>query len=94
MREPNTDTLVFFCHLGVSCVLMSHLFNCSPMQLWQNIAMAPSSVTTLVTEERRAGIAIFRASAIGDVSHLYAEGEAPSFAARFCEVHGDGMRED
>ncbi len=94
VREPNTDTLVFFCHLGVSCVLMSHLFNCSPMQLWQNIAMAPSSVTTLVTEERRAGIAIFRASAIGDVSHLYAAGAEPSFAARFCEVHGDGMRED
>ena len=94
VKEPNTDTLVFFCHLGVSCVLMSHLFNCSPMQLWQNLAMAPSSVTTLVTEERRAGIAIFRASAIGDVSHLYAKGLGPSFAARFCEVHGDGSRED
>jgi probable phosphoglycerate mutase len=94
VTKPNTDTLAFFCHLGLSCLLMSHLFNCSPMLLWHNVAMAPSSVTTLVTEERRAGTAIFRATAIGDISHLYAKGVEPSFAARFCEVHGDGTRED
>ena len=94
VRKPNTDTLAFFCHLGVSCLLMSHLFNCSPMLLWHYVAMAPSSVTTLVTEERREGVAVFRATSIGDVSHLYANGAAPSFAARFCEVHGDGTRED
>lgn len=94
VRRANTDTLAFFCHLGVSCLLMSHLFNCSPMVLWQNIAMAPSSVTTLVSEERRAGTAIFRAGAIGDVSHLYVKGLTPSFSGRFCEVYGDGTRED
>ena len=94
VTKPNTDTLAFFCHLGLSCLLMSHLFNCSPMLLWHNVAMAPSSVTTLVTEERREGVAIFRATAIGDISHLYARGVAPSFTARFCEVHGDGTRED
>ena len=94
VTKPNTDTLAFFCHLGLSCLLMSHLFNCSPMLLWHNVAMAPSSVTTLVTEERRAGTAIFRATAIGDISHLYAKGVEPSFTARFCEVHGDGTRED
>ena len=94
VRKPNTDTLAFFCHLGLSCLLMSHLFNCSPMLLWHNVAMAPSSVTTLVTEERRQGIAIFRATSIGDISHLYVKGQAPSFMARFCEVHGDGTRED
>ncbi len=92
--RPNTDTLVFFCHLGSACLLMSHLINCSPMVLWQGIALAPSSVSTLVTEERRPGLAAFRASSIGDVSHLYAAGLTPSFAGRFCEIYGNGERVD
>ena len=93
-ERPNEDTLAFFCHFGVSCVLMSRLMNCSPMPLWHGLVMAPSSVTVLSTEERRPGIAIFRASQVGDVSHLYAAGKEPSFAARFCEVYGNGDRID
>lgn len=31
---PNEDTIVLFCHFGVECVLLSHLLNISPMQLW------------------------------------------------------------
>lgn len=92
--EPNEDTLVFFCHLGSGCVLMSHLMNCSPMVLWQGTALAPSSVSVFVTEERRPGRAAFRASSIGDVSHLYKAGLKPSFAGRFCEVYGNGDRVD
>lgn len=86
-ERPNRDTLVFFCHFGLECVLLSHLISISPMILWHNLCAAPSSVTTLYTEERRQGKAIFRASAIGDISHLYAGGEEPSFAARFCETY-------
>lgn len=93
-ERPNSDTLAFFCHLGVSCVLMSHLMNCSPMVLWHGLAMAPSSVTTLVTEERRPGFAAFRATAVGDISHLSMAGAEPSFAGRFCEVYGNGDRID
>ena len=87
-ERPNTDTLAFFTHFGLSCVLLSHLFHCSPMVLWHSLVMAPSSVTTLCTEEREKGIAIFRASSIGDISHLVSAGEAPSFAARFPETYG------
>ena len=93
-ERPNTDTLAFFCHFGLSCVLMSHLMNCSPMVLWQGLAMAPSSVTVINTEERRPGIAVFRAAAVGDISHLNARGLAPSFSARFCEIYGNGERQD
>ena len=93
-EQPNTKTLVFFCHFGVSCVFLSHLMNVSPMVLWQGICMAPSSVTAVYTEERRPGIAVFRTSAIGDTSHLYANSTEPSFAARFCEVYGNGQRID
>ena len=51
-------------------------------------------MTVIYSEERRPGIASFRASQVGDVSHLYAAGEEPSFAARFCEVYGNGDRID
>ena len=94
VERPNADTLVFFTHLGLACVLMSHLMNCSPMVLWHGLAMAPSSVTVINTEERRPGVASFRAAAVGDISHLYAKGRKPSFSARFCEIYGNGERID
>lgn len=84
--RSNTDTIILFCHFGLKCVLLSHLLGISPMVLWHGTCAAPSSVTTLITEERREGIATFRMSSFGDVSHLYAAGVQPSFAARFCET--------
>ena len=95
VSEPNNDTIVFFCHFGVTCALLSHLLNVSPMILWQGCCSAPSSVTTVVTEERREGIAFFRMLGFGDISHLYANGEAPSFSARFRECYqNDWERRD
>ena len=84
--RPNTDTVALICHFGLECVLLSHLLGISPMPLWHGTCAAPTSVTTLYTEERREGIASFRMSEFGDVSHLYMAGRAPSFAARFCET--------
>lgn len=85
-ENPNEDTIVFFCHFGVECVMLGHLLGISPMALWHGFMAAPTSVTTINTEERREGIASFRASALGDISHLYANGEEPAFAGRFCET--------
>lgn len=93
-EKGNKDVLVFFCHFGVECVLLSHLMNISPMNLWHHMCAAPSSVTTIYTEERREGRAIFRISSFGDISHLYAGGEEPSFAARFCETFDSLERHD
>lgn len=92
--RPNSDTLAFFCHFAVTCVFLSHLMNVSPVALWHGLVMAPTSVTTVNTEERRPGVAYFRTASIGDVSHLWAKGVEPSFAARFCEVYGNGDRTD
>ncbi len=82
----NEDTIAFFCHFGVECVLLSHLLGISPMLLWHGFCAVPSSVTTLISEEREKGIAYFRVNGFGDISHLYKGGEEPSFAARFCET--------
>ena len=85
-ERANEDTIVFFCHFGLECVLLSHLLHISPMALWHGTCAAPTSVTTLVTEERQQGIAYFRMSSFGDISHLYAADQEPAFAARFCET--------
>lgn len=83
--KPNNDTLVFFCHFGLECVLLSHLINVSPMILWHGFCSAPTGVTIVRTQERRPGIADFRVSNFSDTSHLYAQGMEESFSARFCE---------
>lgn len=92
VERANRDTIAFFCHFGLECVLLSHLLGISPMLLWHHTAAAPTSVTTLYTEERREGTAIFRMSSFGDISHLYTANEEPSFSARFCETY-DCMEE-
>ena len=85
--KPNNDTIALFCHFGVGCVMLGHILGISPMVLWHGFCALPSSVTTLATEERRKGPACFRVLSYGDTSHLYAAGEEPSFAARFCETY-------
>lgn len=84
--RPNEDTIAMFCHFGVECVMLGHLLGISPMVLWHGFMAAPTSVTTIYTEERREGIACFRVTAFGDTSHLYVDGEPPAFAGRFCET--------
>ncbi len=90
--KPNHDTVVLVCHFGVTGILLSHLMNCSPYTIWQHACTLPTAVTVLYTEERESGIAHFRATSIGDISHLYAADEEPSFAARFCECFTDDTK--
>lgn len=92
VNHANHDTIVLFCHFAVECVILSHIFSCSPMVLWHNFVALPSSVTTLISEEREEGVAVFRCQQFGDIGHLYAGGEEPSFAARFCECYEDDTR--
>lgn len=85
--DNREDTLVFFCHFGIAAALIAHLVGISPAQLWQGFCMLPSSVTTLVSEERVKGEIVWRCSQFGDLSHLYAADEQPSTAALFCECY-------
>lgn len=92
VTKPNEDTVILFCHFGLESVLLSHLLNVSPMVLWHGTCALTSSVTTLVTEERREGFAYFRMNGFGDVSHLYAADQEPSFSARFCETYANAQQ--
>ncbi len=92
VTNSNHDTLIFTCHYGLTSVLLSHLMNCSPYSLWQHAFTPPTSVTVFYSEEREDGIASFRASEIGDISHLYKNNEPAAFAGRFCECFKDDTR--
>lgn len=92
--KPNRDTIAFFCHFGVECVILSHLLGVSPTVLWHGTCASPSSVTVLTTEERRSGIAYFRMNTFGDTGHLFANGEEPAFSGRFCETFDSDERHD
>ncbi len=93
-EQGTHETIAFFCHFGLETVLLSHLMHISPVALAHHFTALTSSVTTLYSEERRKGVAVFRCCGFGDTGHLYAGGEEPSFAARFCEVYEDDTRHD
>ena len=84
--NENEKTLVFFCHFGVICVILSHLLNLPYVILTHAFCALPSSITEVVTEEREKGIAQFRCIRFGDLSHLKLANIKESFHARFCET--------
>ena len=90
--SESKQTVTFFCHFGITAALLSHLWNVSPFTLWHGLALAPTSVTEIVSEEREQGVAYFRGLRLGDQTHLYLGKECPSFAARFCETYSDKKR--
>ena len=92
VEQESIETLTFFCHFGITCVLLSHLWSLSPFVPLQSFCMPTSSVTEVYTEERQRGIANFRATRIGDTTHLTMAGlrtERLPHSALFTEVYSD-----
>ncbi len=85
--RANEDTIVVFCHLGVTFVMLSHLLGISAPVLWQQFFIAPTSVTLLCTEEREQGKAAFRVKYFGDISHLSSGNEIPSDSGFYNEIY-------
>ena len=88
LSERNTsDTIALFCHFGISLAVLAYLTDVSPMIYWQRILCLPSSVTEVVTEERVPGEVSFRATKIGDLTHLEMNGEPRSYHGLFQEYY-------
>ena len=85
-HENDDTTLVFFCHLGVSYVCLSHLLGISPVLLWHTFFTAPTSVTIVGCEERMPGIASFRVQVVGDTKHLDVGGEPISKSGYYTDT--------
>lgn len=84
-EAPNDGTVVFFCHLAISCVLISHLLSIPAPLLLQGLFLPPTGVTVIQTEERRPGESAWRLQGAGDVSHLRAAGVPISTAGYWTE---------
>jgi probable phosphoglycerate mutase len=78
---------VLFCHFGIATACIAYLLGISPVVLWQGFSAQPSSVTTLITEERVQGEVVFRCMQFGDLSHLFAGNEPYSTAALYPECY-------
>ncbi|MBQ8556258.1 MAG: histidine phosphatase family protein [Clostridia bacterium] len=87
VEDNRPDTLVLFCHFGIMMACLSHLIGITPMNLWHGFSTQPSSVTTVITEERVKGEVAWRCMQLGDLSHLYAADERYSTAALFPECY-------
>ena len=70
--------IALFCHFGLGILILSYLTNISPMVALHNFFLAPTSVTSLVTETDSNGYSHFRAIGVGDISHLYTSNEPMS----------------
>lgn len=79
-------TIVFFCHLGVSFVMLSYLLGIAAPALWQGFFVAPSSVTVVGSEERMEGECAFRVQVMGDTTHLTTSGEPISASGYFTDT--------
>ncbi len=81
-KEP---VIVIFCHLGITCLVLSHLLNIPFPVVVHGFFMPTTSLTILSSEERWGKEAYFRVQALGDVGHLIVGGEPVSIAGSFTE---------
>jgi len=85
--KGNRDvTLVLVCHMGITFIMLSHLLGMAFPPLIHGCFLPPSSVTSVCSEEVEKGIAYFRCQGMGDVRHLYANGEPVSECGYFTEA--------
>lgn len=92
VSDDSHDTLCFFCHFGVECVILSHMLGLPFMPFIHGFACNPTGVTEVYSQEVEKGIANFRITMYGDLSHLYIHNEEPSFTGRYCECYSDPQR--
>lgn len=72
--RPNRDVIAVFCHGGFGLTWIAHLLNIPLAMVWTSFYLAPTSVTTILFDERSPDFACPRAIGIGDLAHLYKEG--------------------
>lgn len=77
-RCGEDKTIALFCHFGMGITVLSYILGISPVVAQNNFFLAPTSVTTLVSETDKKGYSHFRAIGVGDISHLYKEDEPMS----------------
>ena len=72
--KSNRERIAVFCHGGFGLSWVAHLLELPLVMIWSGFWMPPSSVTTILFDERSKDWAVPRCIGMSDVSHLYAEG--------------------
>ena len=86
--DNNSDkTIAIFCHFALGSAVLGYILGISPSLLWQSTFLPPTSVTTLISEERTKGQIYFRCMQMGDTSHLYVGNEPVSTSGLFPEMY-------
>lgn len=73
ITESSDKQIALFCHNGFGLAWIAYLLNISYRVVWSSFWLAPTSVTTILFEERSQNFAVPRALSVGDTSHLYEE---------------------
>lgn len=68
----NRDRIAVFCHAGFGMTWLAHLLDLPVPLVWSGFFLAPSSVTTILFDERNDNTAVPRCLCVGDTSHLFA----------------------
>ncbi|QQE12036.1 histidine phosphatase family protein [Planctomycetota bacterium] len=73
-EESNDAAVAVFCHGGFGLTWLAHLLNIPLPQFWAGFFLRPTSVTTVLLDERIDGVATPRCIGLADSSHLVMKG--------------------
>ncbi|GIQ67637.1 histidine phosphatase family protein [Xylanibacillus composti] len=74
IARANRDRIAVFCHNGFALTWLAHLLDIPLHLMWSGFWLPPSSVTTVLFDERSDSWAVPRCIGMADVSHLYEAG--------------------
>ncbi|MGE5557348.1 MAG: histidine phosphatase family protein [Bacillota bacterium] len=72
--SPHKEKIALFCHGGFALTWLAHLLEIPVTLMWSGFWLPPTSVTTVLFDERSQEWAVPRCIGLGDVSHLYEAG--------------------
>jgi broad specificity phosphatase PhoE len=78
IRERNEETIALFAHGGFGLTWLAHLTRVPTPLFWSGFFLHPSSITTILFDERVPGIATPRLIWVGNLPHLAVDGQEPA----------------
>lgn len=74
VMRPNTEKVAVFCHGGFGLTWLAHLLQIPLTIMWSGFWLPPTSVTTILFDQRSPEWATPRCIGLSDTSHLYEAG--------------------
>ncbi len=78
VNERNEETIALFAHGGFGLTWLAHLTGVPIPLFWSGFFLHPSSITTVLFDERAPGISTPRLIGVGSLPHLAIDGQEPA----------------